>query len=653
MAPAYECRWLAMRWLIAHTLVGLTLGVAVPAAALDASKGPTGANHARAQRYATGGDVRVGILDTVFFGIPAPHHLGSRLLEQVDFYNKTPSQSPDPLTNLVDDHERLAAHIIASDDLQNTGVAPQALIINAAINDLNLDSRRAASAWLHAERNVSIFSLSAGFGTNTNGTGTEALYWDWLMRSKNTLLVVAAGNSGNQINIPADTYNGIAVGAYDQATQARASFSAFALNDVAVGTEGRGKPDILAPGVWVGDGIGYSGFYSQGTSFASPHVAGAAALLTSYAATLNPQPSTLDPLDHRGLKALLMNSARKRQIAVPEATSPVSADGLLAGHPTYDRDYLDCSQPACVIAGPAATGVTTTWTPSGWSFDGAKLSVTKPLDDEQGVGYLDATRAITNLAGGNHTAGLVPGIGWDADAILPIDSPDAFVYALDQTLAAGSFLTATLAWDRVAVESDGDGTVDDDDAYAFGELANLDLRLLNAADQVVAESISTTDNIEHLHVPLPANGMPGDFKLQVIYNGGGLLATDFALAWWTDPTPLVPGDYNLDGLVDALDYNVWRANFATSSDTRPLLHGDGNHDGTVDAADYTTWRAHIGQVWSPGGGAGAIAAVPECSTLLLAVVAQLSLLGVCRRRSGFSLTSTDADCPPCENQKCR
>jgi hypothetical protein len=48
----------------------------------------------------------------------------------------------------------------------------------------------------------------------------------------------------------------------------------------------------------------------------------------------------------------------------------------------------------------------------------------------------------------------------------------------------------------------------------------------------------------------------------------------------------LPGDYNSDGLVDAADYQVWRAAFGSASD----LAADWNGDGIVDAADYVVWR---------------------------------------------------------------
>jgi hypothetical protein len=615
-----------MRAVLRSALIASALLCAYEAQAINNSKGVTGANHARAHRFATGTGVTVGILDTIPFGIQTPNHLGNRLLGQYDFINKTPSQLPDPLNNPNDDHERLAGHIIASDDAVYTGVAPAAQIYLAAIYDPDYQSRRAAPAWLHAHHGVNIFSLSAGYGTNANGATSDALYWDWLMHEKNALLVSSAGNSGGQLVTPADSFNGIAVGAYDQATQARWNGSAYRLNGGAQGAEVRGKPDILAPGVWIGDGISYDGYYFLGTSFASPHVAGAAALLADYASDV----SGSDQLDHRGMKAILLNSARKRQIAFPEVLSPQSSDSA-AADATFDRDYLNCAGGGCALASSSSAALTAAWTPAGWTTGGSIFSVDKPLDDEQGAGFLDATRALINLAGGSHAPGTVAGIGWDQNTIQPTDTPSLHTYAIDQALAASAFLTATLTWDRIALESDGDGVVDDDDAYAFGELANLDLQLLNSTGHIVAQSISTTDNVEHLHIPLPAAGSPGDFKLQVTYNGGGILPTDFALAWWTSPRQLVAGDYDLSGTVDAADYDVWRANFGTSADGSPLVWGDGNGDGRVDAADFIVWRQHFGAASSSLAEAAYHAAAPERSSLLLALLS-CAAIGLVRCR---------------------
>jgi hypothetical protein len=73
-------------------------------------------------------------------------------------------------------------------------------------------------------------------------------------------------------------------------------------------------------------------------------------------------------------------------------------------------------------------------------------------------------------------------------------------------------------------------------------------------------------------------------------NGGSpaSLVVDFASV----TTNFLPGDFNSDGLVDALDFTVWRN--ALGSNVTPWRGADGNGDGTVDAADYLIWKANFG-----------------------------------------------------------
>jgi hypothetical protein len=75
------------------------------------------------------------------------------------------------------------------------------------------------------------------------------------------------------------------------------------------------------------------------------------------------------------------------------------------------------------------------------------------------------------------------------------------------------------------------------------------------------------------------------------------------------------GDYNGDNKVDAADYVVWRKD--------PASFG-GDPDG------YNTWRANFGMM-APGGGGGALGAVPEPNTLAM-VMLGLILLGMSSRR---------------------
>ncbi|CAN0360329.1 unnamed protein product, partial [Ectocarpus sp. 4 AP-2014] len=46
------------------------------------------------------------------------------------------------------------------------------------------------------------------------------------------------------------------------------------------------------------------------------------------------------------------------------------------------------------------------------------------------------------------------------------------------------------------------------------------------------------------------------------------------------------GDYDRNGIVDSLDYDLWANTLGSTAD----LMADGNFDGVIDAADYTIWR---------------------------------------------------------------
>lgn len=71
--------------------------------------------------------------------------------------------------------------------------------------------------------------------------------------------------------------------------------------------------------------------------------------------------------------------------------------------------------------------------------------------------------------------------------------------------------------------------------------------------------------------------------------------------------PMLLGDYNDDGRVDAADYTVWRE-AAVSQD----LAADGNHDGIVDAGDYQIWASRYGAT-APG----STTSVPEPASIVL------------------------------------
>ena len=129
-------------------------------------------------------------------------------------------------------------------------------------------------------------SLSIG-GPGGDGTSAIAQECNWAV-SQGVVVTVAAGNSGSgccTIETPGDATNVITVGASDK-SDALASFSSRGPT-----TDGRVKPDIVAPGVSIyaaARGTSCSDTGMSGTSMATPHAAGVAALMLDARGTATP-----------------------------------------------------------------------------------------------------------------------------------------------------------------------------------------------------------------------------------------------------------------------------------------------------------------------------------------------------------------------------
>jgi hypothetical protein len=92
-------------------------------------------------------------------------------------------------------------------------------------------------------------------------------------------------------------------------------------------------------------------------------------------------------------------------------------------------------------------------------------------------------------------------------------------------------------------------------------------------------------------------------------------ATGLTLGWRDDTSShqlkvmaTYAGDFNLDGVVDDLDRNIWFANAFTGTTWQ---QGDANYDGVIDGLDRDLWSANFGS--SPLENAE----VPEPATLII------------------------------------
>ncbi|MCI0331692.1 MAG: right-handed parallel beta-helix repeat-containing protein [Planctomycetes bacterium] len=91
-----------------------------------------------------------------------------------------------------------------------------------------------------------------------------------------------------------------------------------------------------------------------------------------------------------------------------------------------------------------------------------------------------------------------------------------------------------------------------------------------------------------------------------VLDGDGIGGLRIDIGAFESPTvpPQLPGDYNLDEIVDAADHVVWRKLLGTSV-APPFSGADGDGDSSVDPGDYDVWQENFGEAIGAGSGGGA------------------------------------------------
>ncbi|MFF1833502.1 S8 family serine peptidase [Streptomyces sp. NPDC058231] len=233
-----------------------------------------------------GQGVRVAILDT---GVDADHpDLAGRIAEEKDFSG----------SSSTDDHFGHGTHVAsivggtgAASSGSRRGVASRAdLLVGKVLGDDGSGSESGVidgMEWAAGERHAKVVNMSLGSDGESDGTDTMSQAVNALTASTGALFVVAAGNAGpgpSTVGSPGAADAALTVGAVDR-DDSLATFSSRGprLGDKAV------KPDVTAPGVGIvaarasgttmGDPVDVNYTSASGTSMATPHVAGAAALL--------------------------------------------------------------------------------------------------------------------------------------------------------------------------------------------------------------------------------------------------------------------------------------------------------------------------------------------------------------------------------------
>ncbi|MCW2915004.1 MAG: hypothetical protein JWN52_3072 [Actinomycetia bacterium] len=276
--------------------------VAQAAAKLDHNLNQIGAPAAWKAGF-TGKGVKVAVLDT---GVDATHpDLKGQIAESANF-----SDAPDTV-----DHFGHGTHVAATiagtgaaSGGERKGVAPDAsLLIGKVLNDQGEGTDSTVIAGMEwAAPRAKVINMSLGGWDPSDGTDPLSTAVDTLTKQDGSLFVVAAGNAGaiGWISSPAAADSALTVGAVDG-------------NDKLADFSSRGprsgryaiKPEIVAPGVDIvaarakgtamGRIVDADYVAASGTSMATPHVVGAAALLVQQHGDWSPD----------RLKAALVGSA--------------------------------------------------------------------------------------------------------------------------------------------------------------------------------------------------------------------------------------------------------------------------------------------------------------------------------------------------------
>lgn len=237
-----------------------------------------GSNVAASRGY-KGAGIKVAIVDS---GIDYNHpDLKDNYRGGYDFVNNT----TDPIDDDFQSHGTHVAGIIAARDNGTgvVGVAPEASLyavkVFSATAGGDMDTVVAGIEWA-IDNKMDVINLSIGYSGDI-----YSVYPDYFKPLKDVcdqayqagiVLVAAAGNDNREIvSVPAAFDSVIAVAATDQKDQ-RAIFTTVAASSY--GT----KVELAAPGTSIKSTVSGGGYaFLSGTSQASPHVAGAAAVILS------------------------------------------------------------------------------------------------------------------------------------------------------------------------------------------------------------------------------------------------------------------------------------------------------------------------------------------------------------------------------------
>jgi len=256
----------------------------------------------------------------------------------------------------------------------------------------------------------------------------------------------------------------------------------------------------------------------------------------------------------------------------------------------------------------------------GGNWDSGSTWVEGVAPDEVMVVSIDTPGEVTAFGVGQRVANQ---LSIENGAVLQLGFGATLDVANDLLVAANSEL-----------QSDGTVSVGRNLDLAAGSMLDANLVMRSDTEPLIDVSGWATISGE-LEVEFQFTPMLGDEYLIISADGGlageftsidapevaamlKLVATYKSTTMSIVVTRDLQGDFNSDGVVDAMDYALWRDSLGQVGD---LLPADGNRDGTVNALDYDLWRTGFGGAFP---GAIGTAQTPEPSSLAILVLACLA-----------------------------
>jgi hypothetical protein len=416
-----------------------------------------------------------------------------------------------------------------------------------------------------------------GAGNQTSDLSVLRRY-DYVIETGDMTAVVGANNNNGTPTDPALAHPNMLVHSYNVIVAGRSDSKHSRGVTNAIYGPGRFRPDMVSA--------------APSTSVATAQISSAAAVLRGVVAGTDADRSET-------MKAILMAGATKGEFA----------------------NFVD-----------PATGLVNAW----------NHTSTRPLDDLFGAGELNVFNSYLMTVGGQHAGSTDPpatvakSYGWDYQNRKADSTVDDVYYNFQ--IPAGSTateLSIMLAWNAKITDTDSGGSF-----VPVESLQNLDVRLFDSTasflGEVLDQSVSTVDNVEHIYRTSLA---PGLYTLQV----SGAAGWDYGLAWrMATLFDQQNADFDGDGFVTGTDLLVWQRNLGTLVGA-DHAQGDADGDGDVDRDDLAVYTATVTPASvlagssgaagpaSGGNGVGVATGVPEPAAWTLAAAAA-GLWAATRRR---------------------